>query len=339
MSLIVLPAGQSLRTVADRLGVSVEELQKHSGVKDVEAPLKVDQKVELPDGFLRSRATAKQLKDAVVADSGKRGGMNMWLALDIEQKRTRAAGGMKAHKASSNEEEALAEARRTYLRFEAESNELAIELYGNITSTHSIDVRAQAFAGQACAFAQRFALFGDTVERSRQHALSSAKGALLANPKLPAAHLAMALALQIEPSATDLEEANNELERACDLGEHDAACWAALAGLRELRGELTGASEAAQKALDCDASWLFALENAASLALRRGDANEGLTLLHKAAETVPTYANVHLHLGQVQKAAGQPAEADVSLARAVELATREQHAEAIRRCFETKTFP
>jgi len=72
MPMLVLPAGQTLRAVADRLGIPVEELQKHARVADPEAVLPTERRVEVPDGFLRSRATLGQLKDAVVSESGAR---------------------------------------------------------------------------------------------------------------------------------------------------------------------------------------------------------------------------------------------------------------------------
>src|SRR5712671_2924964 len=112
---LVVPKGQSLRTVAERLGVAVEDLQRHTAVKDVDAPAPVEQRLEVPDGFLRSKRAKGELTDAMSSPSGKRGGMNMWLALDIEQKRTRAAGGMASGPMRDSDSEALAEAHTAYL--------------------------------------------------------------------------------------------------------------------------------------------------------------------------------------------------------------------------------
>jgi tetratricopeptide (TPR) repeat protein len=336
MSMIVLPAGQSLRAVAERLGVSLEELQQHAGVAEADRPLEVDRRIEVPDGFLRSRRPGRQLKDAVTSESGKAGGMNMWLALDIEQKRTRAAGGMKAHAASSSEQDALAEARRTYLRLEADANELAIELFAQATTTHAIDVRAEAFAGQSLAFAQRHLLFGDTAERSRAHALSAAKAALLADPKMPRAHVGMALALQVEPSGSDLEEARAELVRAADLGPEDAEACAALAAILLRLGDPEGAAQANAKALAADPAWPFALENGAWLALASGNAAEGLDLLDAANAAVPTYANALLSKAQVLERIGRRADAEAALATAINLCTRELHAAAVRHAFAAR---
>src|SRR4051812_1839506 len=79
MSRLTLPQGQSLRQVAERLGVPVDELLRHSGLKDAEAPLAVARAIEVPDGFLKSRARQADMKDAVTTRSGKQAGMNMWL--------------------------------------------------------------------------------------------------------------------------------------------------------------------------------------------------------------------------------------------------------------------
>ncbi len=54
--------------------------------------------------------------------------MNAWLALDIEHKPTRAAGGMHTHGERQDENDALDEAQRAYGRFDADSNdELAVD--------------------------------------------------------------------------------------------------------------------------------------------------------------------------------------------------------------------
>ncbi len=158
----------------------------------------------------------QELTDAMSAQSGKRSGMNMWLALDIEQKRTRAAGGMK-HKMRESDGEALAEAMASYLRFEAKSNELAADLFDDITLTISTETRAHAFAGLGCSQAQRHLIFGMPANPCRLSALSSAKAAQLADPKLATGHIAMALALQIGATPSEFQEARDELVRACEL--------------------------------------------------------------------------------------------------------------------------
>lgn len=325
MSTIVIPAGMSLRQIADRLGVTVDELQQRTGIQNAEAPLAVERRIEVPDGFLRSRKTQRELQDAMSAPSGKRGGMNTWLALDIEQKRTRAAGGMKANKAHDAELEGLAEARRAYLRFEAESNELAIELYGQLTATHSVDVRAQAFAGQSCAFAQRHLRFAEPPERARAPALSAAKAALLADPKLTEARLGMALSLMVDAIPSDLQEGRAELQRALELDPRAASCWAALGELERMADDLDAASAALHESLDADPSCVLALEGAARLALDEDELELALGLLDRAVEATPTYANAHLWRGYALERLGRSKEARESFMAAVENATRRAH--------------
>ncbi|OGQ85611.1 MAG: hypothetical protein A2289_01675 [Deltaproteobacteria bacterium RIFOXYA12_FULL_58_15] len=321
MSMLIIPAGQSLRMVAERLGVPVDELQKHAAVADPEATLPIEKRVEVPDGFLRSRATARQLKDAVVAESGRKGGMNMWLALDIEQKRTRASGGMKAHGAVDAELEALREARRAYCRFSADSNELAISLYDQITVTLSIDVRAKAFAGQACAFAQRYRMFGEPLERSRPQALSAAKAALLAAPKLSDAHLGMALAIGASGDAAALAEAQAELEQVVAANPQAGECWAELGTICLRQGRIPDAAAAVEIALEHAPDWMFALATAADLALGHGETERAIELLGAAIELAPECANLLTQLAMVFKATKQDSQANATQTKALEMAT------------------
>ncbi len=317
MSRITLPQGQSVRQVAERLGVDVHELLRHAGVKDAEAPLPIAKAIDVPDGFLRSRARKETLTDAVSTRTAKRGGMNMWLALDIEQKRTRAAGGMRAHAAREQEMEGLEEARRTYLRFEHPSNELAIDLYGALTSTHSIDVRARAFAGQACAYAQRAHLFGLPEGRSKPQALSAAKAALLADPKLADAHVAMALALSMGGTMEGLAEAQAELEEALRVEPTAVWCWAELSAVHLAGGRVLEANDAAKEALRRDASCLRALEIAARLAFDAKSYAGAIALWQRAQEAVPTFVHAKVGLARALTASGRSQEATAILTEAL----------------------
>ncbi|MBI5510540.1 MAG: hypothetical protein HY903_17425 [Deltaproteobacteria bacterium] len=336
MSLLVLPAGQSLRAVAQKLGVAVEELQRHAKVADVEAVIPVERKIEVPDGFFKSRTPKGQRPEAVVTDSARKGGMNAWLALDIEQKRTRAAGGVHRHKADASEEDALAEARRTYLRFEADSNELAVSLYDQITLTHSVEVRARAFAGMGCAHAQRCLLFGEPLERAQPQALSAAKAALWADPKLADAHLAMALALETSGTPTALAEAKTELEAGLASQPNDAWCAAVLGRVLQRLSEVDAAIAATAKALELDANLVFALETAARISLARGKTEDGLAMLRRAADAVPTYANAKMMLAAVLKRLGKASEAQTLREAAIGLATKDCHRQLLERIFETQ---
>jgi tetratricopeptide (TPR) repeat protein len=299
---LVLPKGQSLRAVAERLGVAVEDLQRHTAVKDVDAPAPVEQRLEVPDGFLRSKRAKSELTDAMSSPSGKRGGMNMWLALDIEQKRTRAAGGMKkAGSMQDAEDEALEEALTAYLRFEAASNDLAADLYQQITATISTEVRGRAFAGLSCAQAQRHLIFGDTPERCRPSSLSSAKAAQLADPKLAEGHLGMALALQIQGALLDFDEARDELDRAVRLNPKAHLCHVERARLELRVGNRDAARQAADAALAINPDSALALEADAHLRLHAGDRAGAIAQLKKATIALPTYADSWAFLATLEQ--------------------------------------
>jgi tetratricopeptide (TPR) repeat protein len=325
MSRLLLPQGQSVRQVAERLGVSVDELLRHSGVRDAEAPLPAARSIDVPDGFLRSRAKSEDIHDAITSRSAKKGGMNTWLALDIEHKRTRAAGGLRAHDASGEENLALEEARRAYLRFENESNELAVSLYAQASITPSVDVRARAFAGQAMALAQRCRTFGEPAQKARAQAISLAKAALLADPKLADAHLAVALALLCGATPDDRREALAELEEAASLDARSAFAWAELAELLLGEGDPDGASVAlahAQAAGEC----VRAAEVAGWLALGAKAASSARRHFEAALALAPTYIAPQIGLARAHAAAGDAA----SAARELEAALARAHSDTER---------
>jgi len=317
-----LPAGQSVRQLAERLGVPVEQLQKHAGVADTEAPLVVDKIIEVPDGFLERRPQEAPHKDT---DAGRVSGMNPWLALDIEQKRTRAAGGMKAHATTEAETTALLEARKAYLRFEADSNDLAIDLWEQLAQTRSIAVRAEAYAGQACAYALRFHLFGEPADRARSQGLSSAKAALMADPKRAEAHLGMALALRVEGNDDDVRDARQSLERAIELDPQNAYCWAAFAELLRDTGEASDAEQAIEVALEIDSDNVLALEIAGLMAFEAGYVEKGEELFEHAMASHAYYANVHIRLACELKKLGRHNEASELESDGMELVTSDNH--------------
>jgi len=311
---LTLPKGQTLRAVAERLGVAVEELQRHTAVKDVDAPAVIDQRLEVPDGFLRSKRGKQELTDAMSSPSGKRGGMNMWLALDIEQKRTRAAGGMK-NKMRDSDSEALAEAMESYLRFEAKSNDLAADLFDDITLTISTETRAHAFAGLGCCQAQRHLIFGQPANPCRVAALSSAKAAQLADPKLATGHMAMALALQIAATPADFQEARDELARACELDPESAICRAELARLEIRAGDLAAARQAADQALAISPTFILALDADAQLLIAAGERSSAIDILRGATAATPTFADSWARLASLVKANKQDYENALENAR------------------------
>ncbi|MEK7705880.1 MAG: hypothetical protein AAB426_13040 [Myxococcota bacterium] len=338
MSEIRIPAGTSLRTAAERLGVPVEQLQAHTDIRDVEAPLPVAKLIEVPDGFLRTRDVKQRQREARHVPQEVTPGMNMWLALDIEQKRTRTAGGMHAHDAKEDETEGLAEARRAYLRFETLSNELAIDLYRQITATHSIDVRAAAFAGLATAQAQRHRLFGEPWERLQPQALSSAKAALLADPKLGDAHLGFGLALDMGESAAS-DEAASELARATTLAPNDPWAHAALAAIHRRRHEPDAATQAAERALALQPLCPFALEVLGQVALAEGHAELALGLFERGASALETYANGHLGRALALRRLGKAREAQAAYDQAVALAQTDGHRQWLALAFDRDELP
>jgi hypothetical protein len=329
VSRLTLPEGQSVRQIAERLGVPVADLLKHAGVADAEAPLPVAKAIEVPDGFLKSRTKKDELKDAVITKAGAKGGMNTWLALDIEQKRTRAAGGMNAHAATEDENEALTEARRAYVRFEAESNELAITLYGRASSTVSVDVRGRAFAGQALALAQRCLMFGEPLGRGRAQALSAAKAALLADPKLAEAHLGMALALLCGADDDGRREARATLDDAIRLGSVEARVELAALDLHE--ANLRGARQGLHEARDADLARLFEVQG--ELALAEGDAPSALERFTAAATHTSTYLRPRVGMARAHRASGDAAAAKRELEAACAEAQHEHEKRYLRELF------
>ncbi len=325
MPVLTLPAGESLRALAARLGVTPEELAQHVGLSDLDQPLTHERRVTVPKGFLKPRpAKANPLQP-----SARQAGMNTWLALDIEHKRTRAAGGMHAHGERQDENDALDEAQRAYVRFDADSNELAIELYHRATSTPNVGVRARAFAGQGMALAQRHLLYGEPPARARPQALSAAKAALTADPKLGDAHLAMALALEVAATPANLSEAREELLLAVRTDPEAAWCWAELALVCHALADFPASDAAAQRALALAPDWLFSRIAAARCAWRKGEHATSLGHLQHAVGLYPTAAHPLALTAQLLKHLGRPAEAQSALSQAMALATRLSHRELL----------
>jgi len=302
MSQVSIPAGQSLREVAERLGVSVDELQKHAGVSDAEAPQEVERRFEIPDGFFRVRDRDRRSTMAAVPSSHLQEGLNSVVALEMEYRRTLVSGSGVA--ATDEERDALAEARRAFERYEPASNALAIDLWQALTKSRSIPVRAEAFAGQGIAHALRNIIYGEPAQTCRKAALSAAKSAQMADPKRPEAHLAMGLALWVGGAREDAAAARDALERAAALGEGNAACWCWLAARLREDGEADTAHDAVAIALELAPNFALALERAALLALDAIDLDRAETLLRAAASALPTYANPTARLAALRSARG-----------------------------------
>jgi tetratricopeptide (TPR) repeat protein len=326
---LTLPEGQSLRQTAARLGVAVEQLARYATGVDLDTPLAATREVVVPDGFLRHARLREGPPEG--ASTPKQAGMNMWLALDIEQKRTRAAGGLHASQTKDADREGFEEAKRTFSRFEADSNDLCISLLTRVGATISAELRAEAFAYQACAHALRHLMFGDGAERARPQALSSAKAALLANPKLALAHLAMALALEVGADSDSLAAAKGELEAAVRYDPNSAWCWAELSAIERQQGNLTAAEQAASRAMAADAQCVQARLAAGDVALARGDGAGGLQHFEAAAGILPGCAEPHLGTAKALRLLGREPECEEALKRAIAIATTERHRSRLRR--------
>lgn len=333
MSLLVLPAGKTLREIADSLGVPVEELNRHARLGDIEAPLKREERVQVPDGFLRSRQREEELKDAVTSQSALKGGMNTWLAMDIEQKRTRAAGGMKGGKTREHDLLALDEARHSFERFDAASNELVIDLCHVLTAAVSIDVRARAFGLQSLAFAHRGLRFGEPQQRSQPQALSAAKSAIVAAPKLPDAHLGLGLALSCSDEPADLLEAENMVRRALELEPNEVTAWVGLGALLLRLERPDEADAAARQALELKPQHALALELMGVLAERERDLAGAEQVFSQAAVALPTYANPLARIALLEHRRGAAQAAKLSFAAALDAATTAPHKLLIEQSF------
>lgn len=329
-----LTAGQSLRDLAEQLGVSVEELQQHAEVEDAEAPVQVDQVIEIPDGFFRQRDRDRRCTQAAVPKTTIHGGLNAVMALNIEYQRTRIAGGMKSSEAPDPEEvEGLAEAERAYLRFEPDSNDLAIDLWAQLTASKTIAIRATSYARQAIALAQRNIIYGATARKCRPGALSAAKSAMMANPKLPAAHLAMALSLRIGGSEDDQEEARVHIERALELDPDDPWCWVELATILRAAGDRDNAQEAVDVALEILPACVLGLDLAGLLAIEAGDTRRAEEHLTMAIQAAPDFAVGHARLAAALRAGGRRDDAKRVLETAKGLASRDEHKSLLDRVY------
>ena len=311
MSTLTIPPGVSLRQIADKLGVSVDALKKHAKVEDIERPMQTEQRVEVPDGFLRER---RKNYDTVPVESGRQQGMNDWLALDIEYKRVRYAGDKAQAKPAQDDLDALAEAKRAYERLEPDSNLLTIDLLKPLHDHPNIEIRSQAYAWRGLAMAQKALLYGEAAHPGRTEGLSSAKTALMANPKLPAAHRAMALSLCIGREPADLEEARNALERAIELAPKEAAAWGDLAALLYRLQQSHDATAAVEVALTLDPSCIPALEVSAEQAFDRGSVEDGDGAFLRITEKLPTYLNAVARWARRLRLAGEEAAAQQLLA-------------------------
>lgn len=334
MSEIRLPAGRSLRQVAEALGVETEALSRHANIDDPEAVTNVDRVVEVPDGFLRSRNHSHELQDAITRQTERKRGMNMWLAMDIEQKRTRVETALN-RSATADDEDALREAENAFLRFECDSNDLAIELLKPLANRGRVlEVRARGAALLSLAQALRYLAFGAPARPTKEHALSAAKTAILGDPRMGRARAAMGVAMMIEPAKGDADEAIDELTQAVEESPGDGLNWALLADNLGKRQDLDAAHLAAEQAAQAEPEISYAYEAAGRIALLRGKPKRAIDRFQNALRVAPTNANANAQLALAYVAAGRAAAGRREQRIALDIATSDSHREWLKQQFE-----
>jgi len=131
--------------------------------------------------------------------------------------------------------------------------------------------------------------------------------------------------IELELARWDLEdglaaEAENRLNRLAGRRGLPAALlaetWAVMATVRERRGDVEGAVEAADKALTYDPRSAAPYRVLAGLAERRGDVDEALDHLRRAWGMNPTDVPLLLSVARVAEKAGQVDDARLALERA-----------------------
>jgi tetratricopeptide (TPR) repeat protein len=147
----------------------------------------------------------------------------------------------------------------------------------------------------------------------------------------------MGMALRIEPSGSDLNEALEELTRARDLAtDQTLSSWTSteLAIYWLAHSDLARADAHCQEALDHNAHFGLALEVGGIIARRRGDLLESAKLLEAAEAVLPAYANASMELA-VTLALSRSADArDAAWQRALARASRAQHQVLLQRQYE-----
>jgi len=332
MPTLTLPKGQSLRQIARRFDFELETLMHFISEHEADDILAQDLHISVPKTFLDRKIQHKDKDFQHIQPVS--GSMNPWLALDIEQKRTRSAGGIHAKEGDEFETQGVEGARRAYLYFEATSNELCIDLCNQLSATHAVEIRAHAFALQALAYAQRYWLFLEPANRAKAAALSAAKAATMAHPKLVEAHLATAMAYRIDSNKNEHDLALEALKRALALAPNSSWCWTELGKMLAADGQDTQAQEAAQKALEYDFEYPLAHELMGTLALSKNNADEARQCFQAAADATPTYANPLLRIAIYWQHAGDEEKAEAFREEALERAQRDRYKSGLRNAFE-----
>jgi tetratricopeptide (TPR) repeat protein len=322
---IKIPAGSSLRQIAAKLGVEPASLQVHTQIKNLDELWDTPQDIEVPDGIFQDRDRQRRSQYAAVPHTEVLKGINAKVALNIEHRKTQVAGGIQAKSMSTDEKAALDEAWRVYGRLEADSNDLAQELFRPLTRSQAVDTRTEAYAGQSIALSQGVHLFGGPKAKGAQAALSAAKGAIMAGPQNPWAQLAFAKALQIEPSADNHRLAKESLQRILRHDDTAAECWAEFGHLLRHEKKWTHAQEAFEIAVGYKPECVAGLEGIAFTSLETKDFTKCETSLEAIMVHVPGYANVYLWMAKLRVAQGEMDASQKCHKRALELAQNAVH--------------
>ncbi len=336
MPKLTLPQGQSLREIAQRFDFKLESLLNFLPEHEPDTPLEAELQIHVPREFFDRKIQEK--KQGFQHIQPTTGSMNPWLAMDIEQKRTRSAGGIHATESNEFEEESIEDARRSYLYFEASANELTVDLCNHLSATHAVEIRAHAFALQALAYAQRYWLFSQAPEKSKANALSAAKAATMAHPKLFESHLATAMAYRIESQEQEWDLAVEALQRALKLAPNSSWCWTEFGKMLASENKSSEAYAAAEKALECDFEYPLAHELMGVLASQEGEYNKAIECFAAAAQATPTYPNPLLRSAISYLSLGEEDKAEAFREQALERAQRERYKSSLREAFDSQTL-
>ena len=334
MPRITLPKGQTLRQIAKRFDFELETLLHFVEAQSPDDILHEDLQISVPKSFLDRKIQNKERDFQHIQPAS--GSMNAWLAMDIEQKRTRSAGGVHAKEADTFEQEGLEGARRSYLCFEATSNELTIDLCNHLSATHAVEIRAHAFALQALAYCQRYWLFQESANQAKAAALSAAKAAIMANPKLTEAHLAIAMAHRIESPREELDLAMQAMHRALTLAPNSSWCWTEMGRMLALEGKIEKAMQAAEKALEYDFEYALAHELLGFLYTQKKDYRQAISCFKSAADALPTYPNPMMRIAICWLFLEDEEQAEAFREQALERAQRDRYKSALKKSFEAR---
>ena len=164
----------------------------------------------------------------------------------------------------------------------------------------------------------------NTVELARQLRLdgSEEEGRAALAAELPHPIVDLELAVW-DQNAGLLDEAQARLDRVAGRAVNPASlrarAWAQMAEVKDLQGDLDGATEAAGRALALDPTSPAPHLALARLAERRGDKDGALAHLRRAWGLTPTDVRLLNRFSEAAEAAGELGDARLALVRAVEL--------------------